>query len=295
MSGSFPIVAQQLREAFQRAVAAALEEDLDERGLDADVTTWPIVPERIWGHAQVVAEEGGVVCGIQALDATYAQLDDRVSVTFECKDGDELADGGVIATVEGPARAILVGERSALNILAHLSGIATTVRTFLRETPATELTDTRKTLPGLRSLQKYAVRVGGGTNHRFGLWDGILIKDNHIVASGGIGEAVRRARAASALPVQVECTTLAEVDEALDAGAAAILLDNRTPDELRELAAHIRSRLDHVLIEASGGVTLGNLFAVASSGVDRVSVGAFTHSPRALDVSMELVRVWEQD
>jgi nicotinate-nucleotide pyrophosphorylase (carboxylating) len=157
-----------------------------------------------------------------------------------------------------------------------------------------ELTDTRKTLPGLRSLQKYAVRVGGGSNHRYALWDGILIKDNHIVAAGSVGEAVRRARASTAFPVQVECSSLDDVNEALEAGAAAILLDNRTPEELGPLVEHIRTKRPHVLIEASGGVTLDNVAAVAASEVDRVSVGAFTHSAPALDLSMKLEDIREE-
>jgi nicotinate-nucleotide pyrophosphorylase (carboxylating) len=196
--------------------------------------------------------------------------------------------GDVIATVSGPVQAILVGERTALNVIGHLSGIASNVRAFLGAAPGAMLVDTRKTLPGLRLLQKYAVRTGGGSNHRFALWDGVLIKDTHIVAAGGVGEAVRRARAATVMPVQAECQTLAEVDEALDAGANAILLDNRTPDELRELTAHIKSRSPEVLVEASGGVDLATVGAIADTGVDRISIGAFTHSSPALDVSLEL-------
>lgn len=295
MTSSFPLVALKLREAFDRTVASALEEDLRAGDPETDITTWPTVGDATWGRAEVWVKEPAVVCGLEALDATFAALDDRVTVSPEHKDGDELAAAAVVATVEGPARAILVGERTALNVLAHLSGVATEVRTFVRAAPAVELTDTRKTLPGLRLLQKYAVRVGGGSNHRFGLFDAILVKDNHVVAAGGVAEAVRLARASSALPVEVECSSETDVEEALEAGAAAILLDNLEPDELRRLASLVKARRPHVLVEASGGVTLGNLAAVASSGVDRVSIGAFTHSARAIDVSMKLTDVWDRN
>jgi nicotinate-nucleotide pyrophosphorylase (carboxylating) len=177
------------------------------------------------------------------------------------------------------------------NLIGHLSGIATLVRSFLSAAPGATLVDTRKTLPGLRVLQKYAVRTGGGSNHRFALWDGVLIKDTHIVAAGGVGEAVRRARSGTSLPVQAECTSIEEIDEALDAGAHALLLDNQASGALVAQVRHVRRRTDkdHVMIEASGGVTLANVAEVAASGVDRISVGAFTHSAAALDVSMRLI------
>jgi nicotinate-nucleotide pyrophosphorylase (carboxylating) len=296
--GGAPVDASvELREAFANAIAAALEEDLgtDALDLDADVTTRTVVPPNIWGRATVYAKQDGVVCGLAALKFTYAQLDRRVEVKTGPKDGDTVAAGDSVAEVRGPARPILVGERTALNIASHLSGIATMVREFVRAAPGVELSDTRKTLPGLRRLQKYAVRVGGGANHRYALWDGVLVKDNHIVAAGGVGEAVRRARASSALPVQAECTTMEEVDEALDAGAVAFLLDNQAPGELSKLVTRIRERRDFALIEASGGVTLANVAEIAGSGVDRISVGAFTHSAPALDLSMKLDEVWERE
>ncbi len=285
----------ELRRAFLGAIVAGLEEDLGTDGLDldADITTHATVPPDVWGSATVYAKDAGVVCGIAALKMTYAEIDKRVDVSTSVKDGDPVAPGDAVATVEGPGRAILVGERTALNIVSHLSGIATGVRAFVNAAPGVELSDTRKTLPGLRRLQKYAVRVGGGANHRFALWDGVLVKDNHIVAAGGVGEAVRRARADSAMPVQVECTSLDEVNEGLEAGAVAFLLDNRSPDELRELVAHIREVRDFAMIEASGGVTLANVADVAATGIDRISVGAFTHSANALDLSMKLERVWK--
>lgn len=284
-----------LREAFAAAIASALREDLGDGDVDADVTTHSTVPPSVWASATLYTKQDGVICGLAALKGTLGLLDDRVTVTQRVKDGDPVAAGDVVAGVDGPARAILTGERTALNIIGHLSGIATTVREFTRAAPGVELSDTRKTLPGLRLLQKYAVRSGGGANHRFSLWDGVLIKDNHIVAAGGVAEAVRRARDESALPVQVECTTLEEIDEGIRAGAMAFLLDNRSPDELVALVAHIREHRDFALIEASGGITLDNVAAVAATGVDRISVGAFTHSARALDVSLKLERTWEKE
>lgn len=284
---------QELLAAYDRVLAVALLEDLgDAVDLDADVTTTTTVPEDLWGAAHLVAKQSGVICGLDALNAAYSQLDERVSVSATKQDGEQVAAGDLLAAVNGPIRPILVGERSALNVIGHLSGIATLVRTFARAAPATTLVDTHKTLPGLRLLQKYAVRVGGGSNHRFSLWDGVLIKDTHIVAAGDIGEAVRRARAGTSLPVQAECTSIAEIDEALDAGAHALLLDNQGVDALMKHVAHIRSRTDkdHVMIEASGGVTLDNVADVAASGVDRISIGAFTHSAPALDVSMRLIK-----
>jgi nicotinate-nucleotide pyrophosphorylase (carboxylating) len=293
VSGSPVDASIELREAFMGAIAAALLEDLgtDEMDVDADVTTRTTVPDDITGHATVYAKQRGVLCGTAALKITYAQLDKRVQVTLHAKDGDDVTTGEAVATVEGPARAVLVGERAALNVMSHLSGIATGVREFVRAAPGVELSDTRKTLPGLRRLQKYAVRVGGGANHRYALWDGVLVKDNHIVAAGGVAEAVRRARAGSALPVQVECTSLEEVDAGLQAGAVAFLLDNQSPDELRKLVTRIRQVRDFAMIEASGGIGLDNVADVAATGVDRISIGAFTHSARALDLSMKLEHV----
>ena len=286
---------KELDAAFERVLEVALIEDLGEGDVEADITTTTTVPEKLWGTATLVAKQDGVVCGLSALGATYRQLDDRVDISLRHRDGDDVAPGEQLASVTGPVRPILVGERTALNLIGHLSGIATLVRGFAHKAPSTVLVDTRKTLPGLRLLQKYAVRTGGASNHRFALWDGVLIKDTHVVAAGGVGEAVRRARAGTNLPVQAECTSRAEVEEALDAGAHALLLDNQGAEQLAELVSFVRSRQgkEHVLVEASGGVTLANVAEVASTGVDRISVGAFTHSAPALDVSMRLVETWE--
>lgn len=283
--------ADRLQQAFSDALLTALAEDLDGTDVTRDVTTAATVPDDQRGVARVGAKQDGVVCGLDALVHVYRLLDERVAVEWSAKDGDRVGAGDALAAVSGPVRSILVGERSALNLIGHLSGIATLVRSFLEAAPGAVLVDTRKTLPGLRTLQKYAVRTGGGANHRFALWDGVLIKDTHIVAAGGVGEAVRRAVAATNLPVQAECQSQAEVDDALDAGAHALLLDNRTPAELTDLCAHVRSRSPDVMIEASGGVRLDTVAAIAASGVDRISVGAFTHSAPALDVSLSLQEV----
>jgi nicotinate-nucleotide pyrophosphorylase (carboxylating) len=283
-----------LREQFEQVVRTALREDLGDEDLKADVTTTAIVPASQWGRATITAKQAGVLAGLDAVRAVYAQLDDRVVVKPLRADGDDVEAGTPVATIEGPVRPILVGERTALNLTSHLSGIATTVRAYARKAGDVVVTDTRKTLPGLRLLQKYAVRTGGGTNHRFALWDGVLVKDTHIVAAGGVGEAVRRVRAQTALPVQAECQSLREVDDALDAGAHAILLDNQSPASLRDLTAHIKTRADYVLVEASGGVTIENVAEVASTGVDRISIGAFTHSVTGLDLSLRLETVWEE-
>lgn len=285
---------EHIRAHIERVAATALDEDLGGAGSEADVTTTSIVGERTWAEGLVVAKAPGLICGLWALEATFGHLDPRVVVTRESEDGDEIEPGDVVAGVRGPARAILVGERSALNIMRRLSGIATLVRAFAERVPDVQITETRKTTPGLRALEKYAVRAAGGQNHRFALWDGVLIKDNHIVAAGSVEEAVRRARRSTTLPVEVECTSAEEVDEAIGAGATEILLDNRDPAELKALVARIRERAPKMLIEASGNVTLDNIKAVAGTGVDRISVGAFTHSAPALDLSLTLEKTWEE-
>ncbi len=279
---------------FERVAALALEEDLGGSDADADVTTHSIVDDTTWAQAIVTSKADGIICGLDALDATFGRLDARVVVAPERSDGDEVAVGDVVAGIRGPARVILTGERSALNVMRHLSGIATLVRAFVERAPGVQITETRKTMPGLRALEKYAVRTAGAANHRFALYDGVLIKDNHLVAAGSVAEAVRRAKRATTLPVEVECTSVEQVDEAIDEGADEILLDNRDPAQLRELVAHIRERSSEVLIEASGNVTLDNIEAVAATGVDRISVGAFTHSAPALDLSLTFEKVWEE-
>jgi nicotinate-nucleotide pyrophosphorylase (carboxylating) len=212
-----------------------------------------------------------------------------VTTTALAADGDACASGTRLATVEGPAADVLVGERLALNFVQQLSGVATLTRRYVEAVRGTRarVVDTRKTTPGLRALEKYAVRMGGGHNHRAGLDDGILIKDNHLVAAGGVAAAVGAARqgAPHGLKVQVECATLAQVDAALAAGADAILLDNMTPDALADAVRRIAGR---ALVEASGGVTLATIRAIADTGVDLISVGALTHSAPAVDLSLKI-------
>jgi nicotinate-nucleotide pyrophosphorylase (carboxylating) len=249
-----------------------------------DVTSAAVVDEDALCEARIVIKEPGVVCGLDVAAAVFEALGARLEPLVA--DGDRV-EPGPIARVDGPARAVLTGERLALNLLGRLSGIATFTRRFVEAVATTKATilDTRKTTPGLRELEKHAVRCGGGTNHRLGLFDGVLIKDNHLRLAGSIGEAVARARG-SGLPVEVECDTLDQVGEALEAGADRILLDNMSADELRAAVALVDGSAD---LEASGGVTLENVRAVAETGVDFISVGALTHSARALDCSLEVL------
>ncbi len=261
-------------------VRAWLAEDVG----DGDVTTLAVVEEDAACEARLMLKEPGIVCGLEPAAAVFEALGARLEPL--AGEGD-LVEPGPVARVEGPARAVLTGERLALNLVGRLSGIATLTRRYVDAVAGTGaiILDTRKTTPGLRGLEKHAVRCGGGQNHRFGLDDGILIKDNHLRLAGSIRTAVERAKA-TGLPVEVECDTLGQVREALDAGADTILLDNMAPAELLEAVALAGGR---ALLEASGGVTLETVRAIAESGVDFVSVGALTHSPRSLDVSVEIL------
>lgn len=284
-------MSERVRAHFERVARAALDEDLGGAGPESDVTTMATVPEDLLGEGIVLAKQRGVLCGLAALESTFDHLSSHVAVHHEKHDGDEVHPGDVVARVTGPVRVLLTGERTALNLITHLSGVATTTRAHLDE--RVEVTDLRKTIPGLRALQKYAVRVGGGKNHRMGLWDAVLIKDNHVVAAGGTGEAVRRAKRATTMPVEVECASLEEIREALDAGADTILLDNFEVADLPDAVSLIKSSRPDVKIEVSGGVTMESVRAIAACGVDRISIGALTHSAPALDLSFELVRTWD--
>jgi len=261
-------------------VRAWLAEDFG----DGDLTSDAVVPEGTTAEAAILLKERGVVCGLEVVRAVFAELDPNVRFAALAADGDETE--AEVARLEGDGRALLGGERLALNVLGRLSGIATLTRRYVNAVAGTGATilDTRKTTPGLRALEKYAVLCGGGTNHRLGLDDGILIKDNHLRLADSIRGAVDRAKA-TGIEVEVECDTLDQVREALDAGADMILLDNMSPVRLTEAVALSDGRAK---LEASGGVTLDNVRAVAESGVDFVSIGALTHSARALDVSMEV-------
>ncbi|MDR5708732.1 MAG: carboxylating nicotinate-nucleotide diphosphorylase [Armatimonadota bacterium] len=275
--------------ALERIVATALEEDLPW----GDLTTESLfsTPLRIQG--EVVAKKPGVIAGLPVLEAVFRRLDPEVRIAVRCAEGSEVAPGQAVAVVEGDARAILAGERVALNFLGRLSGIATLTRRYVQAIAGLpcRIVDTRKTTPGLRILEKYAVRVGGGANHRFGLSDGVLVKDNHLslLRRGGISlqEALARirSRAPHGVRIQVEVTDLGQVEEALQAGADALLLDNMDLVTLRRAVALCQGR---VLTEASGGITLENVRAVAETGVDLISIGALTHSAPALDLSLEI-------
>jgi nicotinate-nucleotide pyrophosphorylase (carboxylating) len=267
-------------------VAAALAEDVG----DGDVTTLATVAPDARARATITQKEPGAIAGLDAAEEAFRQLDP--DARFERRVGEGVwREGGPVLVVEGSARALLTGERTALNFLGRLSGVATASARAARAVEGTGATvlDTRKTTPGLRALEKAAVRAGGAANHRFGLHDAILIKENHIAAAGGIAAAVRAARAAAPdLLLEVEVRDPGEIDQALAAGAPWLLLDNMTPDELTAAVAQVAGRAE---LEASGGVTLDTLREVAATGVDFVSLGALTHSAPALDLSLLLERL----
>jgi nicotinate-nucleotide pyrophosphorylase (carboxylating) len=268
---------------LERVVEAALAEDIGE----GDVTTDATVDADEVGVAELVTRAPGVVAGLAAAEAVFRALDPEVRFEPLVEEGAILAEPGRVARVAGSLRAILTGERTALNLLGRLSGIATQTRRYVDAVEGTgvAILDTRKTTPGLRFLEKHAVACGGGRNHRFGLDDGVLVKDNHLRAAGSVHAAVERLRAATDLPVEVECDTLTQVEEALAAGADAILLDNMSLEDLRAAVVLARGR---ARLEASGGITLETVRSVAETGVDEISIGALTHSAPSLDVSLEL-------
>ena len=272
---------------LEEALRAWLREELGQ----GDLTSLLVVPEDIEGEAVILAKEGGVLAGLWVAERVFALADPRTAFAPLVAEGARVAEGTEVARVRGPLRGILAGERLALNLLQRLSGIATLTRAYVEALAGTkaQILDTRKTTPGLRALEKYAVRVGGGRNHRYGLFDGILIKENHVRAAGGVGEAVRRAKARAPhyLKVEVEVRDLAELEEALEAGADLILLDNFPLEALREAVRRVGGR---VPLEASGNMTLERAKAAAEAGVDYVSVGALTHSAKALDLSLLVVR-----
>ena len=265
-------------------IERALAEDLG----SGDLTTAAVVPEGARARARIEQREPGVPAGLRVADAVFAHVDAGLSRRLLVPE-DEWREAGTVAEIEGPAASILAAERVALNFLGRLSGVATLTARYVRAVEGTgaRILDTRKTTPGMRALEKQAVLAGGGTNHRAGLYDAILIKENHAALGGGVGEATRRAaeRAPAGVTVETECATLAEVEEALGAGARRILLDNMEPPLLREAVALAAGRAE---LEASGGVTLGTVREIAETGVDFISVGALTHSAPALDVSLLL-------
>ena len=262
----------------------ALKEDIGSGDLTA-----ALVPASARAEASIITRENAVICGIPYVEGAFARLDAAVRIEWRVAEGAAAAANQTLCRLSGPARALLTGERTALNFMQLLSGTATAARSYaeLLEGTACRLLDTRKTLPGLRSAQKYAVRVGGGQNHRIGLYDGILIKENHIMAAGGIAEAVRAAQAAAAtVPVEVEVESLEELREAIEAGADSALLDDFSLAAMSEAVAINRRAERPLKLEASGGVSLETIRAIAETGVDYVSVGSITKHVRAIDLSM---------
>jgi nicotinate-nucleotide pyrophosphorylase (carboxylating) len=278
-------LAQPPQHVVDAILAIALEEDLGGAG---DITSSSVITESAVASAAIVARADGTVAGLDASLRTFSLLDPKVAIEQSADDGDAVTAGTVLARVSGPARSILAAERTCLNLLGHLSGIATTTRqvaSLIAHTGAT-IVDTRKTTPGLRALEKYAVKAGGGANHRFGLFDAVLIKDNHLAASGGVAAAVEAARSAvgHAVKVEVEVDDTAQIEEAITAGADTILLDNMTPAQLRDAVAITAGRC---VLEASGGITPETVAAVAETGVDLISLGWLTHSAPRWDVALD--------
>lgn len=271
---------------FEPIVRAALAEDLGRAG---DITTDSIVPADAVATARLAARRDGRVAGLEVALSAFRILDPAAELRVEHDDGSDVAPGATIATVTGRARALLTAERTALNILGRLSGIATATRALVRAVEGTRarIVCTRKTTPGLRVLEKHAVRLGGGFNHRFGLDDAVLIKDNHIAVAGGIRPAVERVRAAIGhmVKVEVEVDTLAQLEELLTLPVDVVLLDNMDPETLRRAVAMVDGRM---VTEASGNVTLSTVRAIAESGVDMISVGWLTHSAPNLDVGLDM-------
>ena len=268
-------------------IRRALEEDLGRAG---DLTTDLLIPSDARSRAVIAAREEGVISGLIAAKLAFQIIDANIRIDISAEDASPVTSGQTVATIEGPARALLTAERVALNFLGHLSGVATQTRAFVQRIAGTRarIICTRKTIPGLRLLQKYAVRCGGGLNHRFGLDDAILVKDNHIAAAGGLEKAMSRLRGqlGPTIKIEVEVDTLVQLKQALALGVDAILLDNMSPDMLRQAVEITGGR---AALEASGGVTLDRVRAIAETGVDFVSSGALTHSVRSLDLGLDFV------
>jgi nicotinate-nucleotide pyrophosphorylase (carboxylating) len=269
---------------FQELIDQALKEDIGTGDLSSR-----ILPEDLTGLAKLYAKQKGVVAGLWLVEQVFQRVDSRIHVHRLLKDGDEVKVGGVVLELRGPLSSILQAERTALNFLQHLSGIATATKRAVDQVAglSVSIVDTRKTLPGWRTLQKYAVRVGGGQNHRFGLYDAVMLKDNHLEAVGGLTEAVQRIKAqvGHMTKIEVECETLEQVQEAITCGVDVIMLDNMNLVEMREAVRYIDQR---AIIEASGGMEEDRLREVAETGVDLISIGALTHSVQALDFSLDL-------
>lgn len=273
------------RYLVEQAVATALEEDLGGVG---DITTNAIFPPDAQGDASIIVRKPGVIAGLDLAAASFRSLDPDVRFTRIVEDGSKVEAGATIARIAGKTRALLTGERTALNFFGRLSGIATLTAGYVAAVEGThaKIVETRKTTPGLRALEKYAVRCGGGTNHRFGLYDAVLVKDNHIAAAGGLAEALNAVRTAVGhlVKIEVEVDTLDQLEKVLRFPIDAVLLDNMDAGTLKRAIALVKGR---VITEASGGVTLESVREIAKTGVDLISVGALTHSARSLDSSLE--------
>ncbi|MDP3158388.1 MAG: carboxylating nicotinate-nucleotide diphosphorylase [Reyranella sp.] len=274
---------------IEAPVRAALLEDLGRAG---DLTTDAIVPASAWAETALVARQPGVVAGLDAAALAFRLVDPLIEIAIERPDGSRLAPGDRIAVITGPARGMLTAERTALNFLGHLSGVATATATLVAAVQGhrARICCTRKTMPGLRALQKYAVRAGGGVNHRFGLDDAVLIKDNHVAAAGGVAPAIRAARTGVGhlVKIEVEVDSLDQLDEALGEGTDAVLLDNMGPEMLAEAVRRIAGR---AIAEASGRITPVSAPAIAASGVDLISAGWLTHSAQVLDIGLDWQRL----
>ena len=281
-----PLPAELPKPLVEKAVRAALAEDLGRAG---DITSAATIPPDTVARAVIAARKPGVIAGLDLARTAFTQMSAEIAFEAKVADGDAVTAGSTVATISGPARAILSAERVALNFLGHLSGVASATRRFadaIADTGA-QIICTRKTTPGLRAFEKYAVRCGGGSNHRFGLDDAILIKDNHIAVAGGVGAAVERARAFAGIlvKIEIEVDTLDQLGEALAAGADVVLLDNMPPELLAQAVAINQGR---AVLEASGNVTLDSVAAIAATGVDFISSGWITHSAPILDLGLDI-------
>ena len=269
---------------IKNLIKQALKEDIGK----GDVTTNALIPPKQQAKAVIVAKQSGVIAGLDIVRAVFTQLDKNINVRILVKDGDKVSANQKIIEIKGKARAILTAERTALNFMSHLSGIATLTRQFVDKAKPynAKILDTRKTMPGMRLLEKCAVKCGGGVNHRIGLWDGVLVKDNHIAVLGGEFSSIIIKKASKNMPIEIEVKNLNELKEALKAKVDTILLDNMSISQIKKSVA-IRGKA-RVLLEVSGGVNLANVRQIAKAGVDRISIGMLTHSAKALDLSLKI-------
>ncbi len=269
---------------INKIIENALKEDIGKE----DITTNSIVPKDLMTKAVLLVKENGIIAGLDVAREVFRKLDKQIYFEKLVEDGSKVKKGQIIARIRGKARAILSGERVALNLLQRMSGIATITNGFVKLSGNVKILDTRKTIPNLRILEKYAVKIGGGTNHRFGLYDAILIKDNHIQIAGSVGEAIRRARnSRKSKTIEVETTSMKEIEEALEARAEIILLDNMSIEEIKKAVKFINKRAK---TEISGGVKLDRIKDISRTGADYASTGFITHSAKALDISLDVVK-----